>query len=414
MRRHIGFLKSVFLHSISAFGGPQGHLGMMIKTFVEKRKDLSLTELMDINAFCQIMPGATSTQTLTLIGYKRGGSSLAILTLLIWMFPAVSIMSFASFLITSHSTAHNSLFLFMHPMALGFLLFASIKATITLKSNLSRTIMILTAVITFIFFKSPWIFPIVLVFAIILSISYHKSVSHNTPFQKRKIRWPILFAFVLIFIATGWVSETARKNNWHERTPFNLFENMYRFGSIVFGGADVLIPVMYEQYVVRPTSKKVSSSNQQAIRIESSYFLTGAGFVRAIPGPAFSFAAFIGGLAMSKDGFIYQLLGCMIGAFAVFLPSSFLVLFFYPIWENLHRFNILQNVMYGINASVVGIMVASIIYLTRDTILPFITTSNSSLLVFIFVFIATFLLLYFTKIPAPVIAVLCLLLGYIF
>ena len=70
--------------------------------------------------------------------------------------------------------------------------------------------------------------------------------------------------------------------------------------------------------------------------------------------------------------------------------------------------------MYGINASVVGIMVASIIYLTRDTILPFFTTSNSSLLVFIFVFISTFLLLYFTKIPAPVIAVLCLLLGYIF
>ena len=415
MRRHIGFLKSVFLHSISAFGGPQGHLGMMIKTFVDKRNDISLIELMDINAFCQIMPGATSTQTLTLIGYKRGGSHLAILTLLIWMFPAVSIMSLASFLITSTSTkSHASLFLFMQPMALGFLLFAAIKATFSLKSTFSRIIMLLTAVITFAFFKSPWIFPIVLVLSIFLSMLYHRNESQDTSTVKRKIRWSIFFAFLFIFIASGLVSEKARKNNWEERTPFNLFENMYRFGSIVFGGADVLIPVMYEQYVVRPTSKKVSLTNQQAIKIESSYFLTGAGFVRAIPGPAFSFSAFIGGLAMSKHGPFYQLLGCVIAAIAIFLPSSFLVLFFYPIWENLHRFNMLQNVMHGINASVVGIMVASIIYLTRDTILPFVAMSNTVILIFLLVFMSTFFLLFFTKIPAPIIAVFCLLLGYIF
>ncbi|MCE2756488.1 MAG: chromate transporter [Chitinophagaceae bacterium] len=91
--RHIPFLRAVFFHSISAFGGPQGHFGMMMKTFVEKRKDVTSTELMDINAFCQLMPGATSTQTLTLIGYKRGGIPLAVLTLLIWMLPAIVIMS---------------------------------------------------------------------------------------------------------------------------------------------------------------------------------------------------------------------------------------------------------------------------------------------------------------------------------
>src|SRR4030095_6681978 len=71
--RHIPFLKAVFLHSISAFGGPQGHLGMMMKTFVHRRRDITQEELMDYNAFCQLLPGASSTQTLTLIGYKRGG-----------------------------------------------------------------------------------------------------------------------------------------------------------------------------------------------------------------------------------------------------------------------------------------------------------------------------------------------------
>ena len=84
--RHIPFLKAVFYYTISAFGGPQGHLGMMIKTFVEGRRDVTKEELMEYVAFCQLLPGASSTQTITLIGYKRGGVPLAILTLLIWIF----------------------------------------------------------------------------------------------------------------------------------------------------------------------------------------------------------------------------------------------------------------------------------------------------------------------------------------
>ena len=86
--RHIPFLKAVFLHSITAFGGPQGHIGMMMKTFVDRRRDVSKEELMEYISFCQLLPGASSTQTLTLIGYKRGGVPLAVLTLIIWILPA--------------------------------------------------------------------------------------------------------------------------------------------------------------------------------------------------------------------------------------------------------------------------------------------------------------------------------------
>jgi len=90
--RHIPYLRAVFLHSITAFGGPQGHLGMMMKTFVQKRKDVTEKELLEIVSFCNMLPGASSTQTLTLIGYKRGGLALATLTLLIWIFPACFLM----------------------------------------------------------------------------------------------------------------------------------------------------------------------------------------------------------------------------------------------------------------------------------------------------------------------------------
>src|SRR5664279_6539572 len=98
--RHVPYLKAVFFYTISAFGGPQGHFGMMMKTFVERRRDITKEELMEYISFCQLLPGASSTQTLTLIGYKRGGVSLAVLTLIIWISPACILMGGLSFLVS--------------------------------------------------------------------------------------------------------------------------------------------------------------------------------------------------------------------------------------------------------------------------------------------------------------------------
>src|SRR5450631_2967535 len=116
--KHIPFLKAVFLHSITAFGGPQGHSGMMMKTFVDRRKDITKEELMEYISFCQLLPGASSTQTLTLIGYKRGGVSLAVLTLVIWILPACLLMGGLSFLVsnTSKENLDTNAFQFIQPM----------------------------------------------------------------------------------------------------------------------------------------------------------------------------------------------------------------------------------------------------------------------------------------------------------
>ena len=127
--RHIPFLKAVLLYSVTAFGGPQGHIGMMLKTFVYKRRDVTEEELIEYNSFCQLLPGASSTQTLTLIGYKRGGVSLAVITLIIWLLPACILMGAFSFLLTNNQKdLTKNLFKFIQPVAIGFLLFASIKA----------------------------------------------------------------------------------------------------------------------------------------------------------------------------------------------------------------------------------------------------------------------------------------------
>src|SRR4026208_1384183 len=128
--RHIPFLKAVFVHSLTAFGGPQAHIGMMLKTFVHRRPYVSEQELMEYTAFCQLLPGASSTQTLTLIGYKRGGVVLAVLTLIIWILPACFLMMLLSFLVLYIDTKELStdIFKFIQPMAVGFLVYAASMA----------------------------------------------------------------------------------------------------------------------------------------------------------------------------------------------------------------------------------------------------------------------------------------------
>ncbi|MBS1918052.1 MAG: chromate efflux transporter [Bacteroidetes bacterium] len=410
--RHIPFLRAVFLHSITAFGGPQGHLGMMMKTFVNRRHDVTEEELMDYNAFCQLLPGASSTQTLTLIGYKRGGIPLAVLTLIIWVLPACVLMGAFSFLVEylGKQTLKPEIFKFIQPMTVGFLLYAAVQAfKISIHNPITRVIMTVSAAATYFLFKTPWIFPILIVLGgFVTNLSSKRIPQKGEP--PKKIKWGNIWLFAIIFLLAGAGSELARKNNWPDRRPLNLFENTYRFGSLVFGGGQVLIPMMYEQFVARPQSQKLLQRNPHIIRIDKDDFYTGAGMVRGIPGPVFSVASFMGGIAMKDYGKTMQGIGCVIASLGIFLPSALLVLFFFPIWHNLKKYAAVYRAMEGINAAVVGIMLAATFYMMKD-----ISTESVKISILnIGVIIGTALLLGFSKLPSPVIVLFCLLLGWIF
>jgi chromate transporter len=96
-----------------------------------------------------------------------------------------------------------------------------------------------------------------------------------------------------IFIVAGVLSAIARNNDWPNRKPINLFENTYRMGSLVFGGGQVLMPMMYEQFSVRPEAIRTKDPN--VVQIDENDMYTGMGIVRAMPGPVFSIASFTGG-----------------------------------------------------------------------------------------------------------------------
>jgi len=409
--RHIPFLRSVFWHSLTAFGGPQAHIAMMMKTFVRRRHYVTEEELMEYNAFCQLLPGASSTQTVTLIGYKRGGVPLAVLTLIVWVLPACVLMGALSFLLhyIDKKALSTDVFKFVAPMADAFLVYASVTAfSVAVRNTVTWFIMAISAIGTYSFFKQPWIFPLLIILGGAVTNISRKRIPQIEQ-KTKKIKWWNLWWFAIVFIIAGFLSDKAKKQNWPNRKPVTLFENTYRMGSLVFGGGHVLMPIMYEQFSIRPAALK--KKDPDAIEIDKEDMYTGMGIVRAVPGPVFSIASFAGGMALKDKGPEMQILGCLIGTIAIFLPSALLVLFFFPVWSYLKKYAAVYRSLEGINAVVVGILIASTLYIMKD--ISIIEPKTISVLN-ISVIIGTFLLLQFTRIAAPIIVLVCLLLGYIF
>lgn len=407
--RHVPFLKNVFLYSITAFGGPQAHIAMMLKNFVHRTPYVTEEELLEYNAFCNLLPGASSTQTVALIGYKRGGLPLAIVTLIIWILPACTLMGAFSFLLQyiDQRSLHTDIFKFIPSMAVGFLAYGAAAAfKVSIRNTITWIIMLGCTVATYTFFRSPWTFPVlILLSGMITNLSKKRIPQQEAP--PKKVKWGNLWLFGLIFLLAGTTSEIARVHNWPNRQPVNLFENVYRMGSLVFGGGHVLMPLMYEQFSVRPEAVQVKNPN--AIRIDKEAMTTGMGIVRALPGPVFSIASFTGGMALKDMGPEMQVAGCIIGSVAIFLPSALLVLFFFPVWSNLKKYAAIYRSLEGINAAVVGIMIASTLFIMKD--ISLVEVKMASLLN-LSIILGTFLVLRFTRLASPFVVAVCLLLGY--
>jgi chromate transporter len=410
--RHISFLKAVLQHSITAFGGPQVAVALMQYRFVEKRRDLTQEELLEYNAFCQLLPGASSTQTIVLVGFKRGGVVLALLTLLVWMLPAVLIMTALALLVSyfSWSGGIKSLSL-LQPMSIGFILSAAILLFKKSVNNvITRWIFVLSAIITFIGFNTPWTIPLIIILAgVVTNFSDKRIPSDGT--APKSIQWRALIIFIGLFIAAGFLSEKATKQNWESRKLFNLFETNYRFGSMVFGGGDVLMPIMYEQYVTRPVSKHIQESKRDVIKIDRTSFLTGTGLVRAVPGPLFSIASYMGATALKDKPIEIQIYGAVVASVGIFLPSFLIVLFFFPIWQYLKKFAIFYRSLEGVYAAIVGIMIGASLFLIKDISIALQSNNSLSIILYIVVFVSSTYLLYKQKLAPQWIAFSCIVMG---
>lgn len=381
------FLKDVLTLAVSAFGGPQAHFAMVLKLMVQKRGYLTEEELLELNALCQILPGPTSTQTITAIGFRKGGAGLAYLTLLVWMLPAVTLMTTAAILINSYQSKNFSLEFtrFIQPMAVGFVSYgAYIIASRVINSKTAGGLMALSAIVTY-FISKPVALPLVLIFAgCITAFKYKKHAPEEK--QKIKIKWGNFTLWGLVLIGA------ALLGGFTQDRIVLLFENFYRNGSLIFGGGQVLIPFLNTEFV---EFKGYLSSEE---------FLSGFGMVQAVPGPVFSFSSYVGALSVRDMGIGAQILAGFIAAAGIFLPGTFLIFFVIRFWEELKRYRVVRASLEGVNAASAG-MVAAAAFILFEPI------ENSVLNVS--VVIGTFMLLTYTKIPAPLIILAGLLAGFL-
>jgi chromate transporter len=397
--RFIIFLKDVLLLSVTCFGGPQAHFAHFQKILVKKRNYISDEDLVELNALCQVVPGPTSTQTLSAIGYKLGGPSLAYLTLLIWLLPSMAIMTSVGILVSSFETKNVSLAFtrFIQPMAVGFVAYAAYSITLkTIKTKRALVLMILAGVATY-FVKSPVVFPVVLLVAGLITALNYKAHPRE---EKKKIdvSWAnfFLWAGVLIFAAIlGGLTKS-----FPQFLPVRLFENFYRNGSLIFGGGQVLIPMLYTEFVQYAPKQYLTSEE----------FLSGYAFVQGLPGPVFSFSSYIGTLAMRDYGILGQIIGAIMSAAGIFLPGTFLIFFLIRIWDSLKKFRPIRASLEGINAANAGLVAAAAILLFQPLIYE--QPIKEVLLNGLYT-ICTFGLTAFTKIPSWAIILIGLICGLV-
>src|SRR5580658_6427967 len=126
-KRQLLFLRDALIYTFTSFGGPQAHIAILLREFVEKRRYITEQELMELNALAQILPGPSSTQTLVGIAWKVGGLRLAITTFLIWIFPSATIMCMAaiSYKMFLNNGRFAEVLRYVQPIAVGIVAYAT-------------------------------------------------------------------------------------------------------------------------------------------------------------------------------------------------------------------------------------------------------------------------------------------------
>jgi chromate transporter len=373
--------------SLGAYGGPETHISVFLNQMVHKKNYLSEEELVELLALNGILPGPTSTQTIVSIGYKVGGRLLALLTLLVWALPVITLMTLASFAYSFLELRGISggVLRFVGPMAVGFIIYAATRIGRKVVVDKTTAALFLGSAVTTFFFRQPWVFPLVLLLggAVTAFVNAEPDMWKSVP-----LRPPWRFIIIFAVIAVG----ALILSTLSDARLVQLFENFYRYGYLVFGGGQVVVPIMQSELV----DIRHYMTNQE--------FLAGYGLVQGLPGPMFSFAAYAGGIATRDMGVLSQILGAAIGGIGIFLPGILLIYFVYPIWEELKGIRAVRLALKGINAVAGGLIAVSIVVLSVSAGLSVLNLS---------VMVATAAVLQFTRIPAPIIVLVALLAGFL-
>ena len=383
------FLFDVLMCSLSSFGGPEAHYGVFSSHMVKKKNYLTEEELSEMIGLYALVPGPSSTQTITAIGYYVGGPILAILTFLVWALPAILTMSLIGvfFTVIDGDIGFKPVIEYLPAVAVAFIIYAAISLSRkVIKNKIDIILFIVMLILSLLLVRySMWVVPVLLFFGGFGYVLFYRKSNYQENIRAVfKPKWIIL----ILVIGIALLNEGLRiifSNDW-----VMLYSSFYRYGYSVIGGGQIVIPLMIQDLV------------QSQTLISLNDFLSGYAIDQAIPGPLFSFAGFVSARTFAGSG--YSLLAGLVGAFSIFLPGILLVFFIFPLW---HKTRDIPNVKSFLRG--VGVTAAGLIAMTAITSVYSLEVDWIRYLV---VGVSVLLLLS-RKIPAPLIVIVAAILGFL-
>ncbi|MCL9685259.1 chromate efflux transporter [Legionella maioricensis] len=335
----------IFLRlGLTSFGGPVAHLGYFREEFVERRQWLNEHAYSDLVALCQLLPGPASSQVGIAIGLSRAGYLGAVVSWLGFTLPSALILVLIAFGLTKIGNALDAGWLHgLKIIAVAVVAQAVWQMSKTLCPDLIRKLFAVVAALIAVLFPNAWgQVGVILSGGLIgwLLLKNAPLFPHvHLPIKISKCSGIIALSLFFTLLILLPLLSASTHNNF-----FYICEGFFRAGSLVFGGGHVVLPLL--QSVVVPAGL-----------ITNELFLAGYGAAQAGPGPLFSFAAYLGAiLKLAPNG----LLGASTCLIAIYLPSFLIVIGVLPFWEQLRRYQAMKQAMQGINAVVVGLLLAAL------------------------------------------------------
>lgn len=337
----------VFLRlGLTSFGGPVAHLGYFRTEFVDKRKWLGDSAYADLVALCQFLPGPASSQVGMAIGLQRAGIVGLIAAWAGFTLPsALLLFGFALGVTEVGDLSHAGWVLGLKATAVAVVAHAVLGMAKTLTPDVRRAV-IAVGSMAFVLLMPG----LLTMLAVVLGAGVMGALwltPSKAPAQvagdfsirvHRGVAIGCLIGFTALLLGLPLLS--ALTNN----PALGLFDVFYRSGSLVFGGGHVVLPLLQAETV-------------QTGLVDPGVFLAGYGAAQGVPGPLFTFAAFLGAVTTSgPSGF----LGAGIALFAIFLPSALLIVGVSPLWSQLRRAPRIRRALMGVNAGVVGLLAAAL------------------------------------------------------
>lgn len=324
---------------ISSFGGPIAHLGYFYDEYVRKRKWMDERGYADLVALSQFLPGPASSQVGIGVGTMRAGWLGGIVAWIGFTLPSAIALVLFAILMRNTNIEHAGWIHGLKIVAVAIVAQAVLGMGQKLAAGKVRATIALASAIIALNWHAAYSQVLVIAVA---GIAGYALLRQPTDRQDADSRTPIgaragaicLLAFFVLLCALP-LLQGATSNKW-----LAMADSFYRTGALVFGGGHVVLPLL-QQEVVGPGW------------VSNADFLAGYGAAQAVPGPLFTFAGYLGAITGGVAG-------AVVATLSIFLPAYLLIIGALPFWQRLRRAASVQGVLAGVNAAVVGILLASL------------------------------------------------------